>query len=485
MTNPKDPQFQALEAPSIARTAEAPLDFEALEALLPRYSTAGPRYTSYPTAPAWKEDLDPRSQQEILEALPYDAKTPHAIYVHVPFCRELCHFCACNRVITQKTELPVRFLDTVSTEIESVRRRLPAGARSGQIHLGGGTPTHLDPTQLGQLMDRVLSAFPVEDDAEVSIEIDPRVTSDEHMDALRDYGFNRISLGVQDFDPRVQTAIHRHQTVEEVRHLVDRARNDDVDGINFDLIYGLPHQNQESFQTTINHVTAIRPDRIALYGYAHVTWVAKQQRGFERIDLPEPAARLSLFVRAAEQLLAAGYVPIGMDHFVLPTDDLARALPEDRVHRNFMGYTTRPCGELFAFGPSGISELSLGFMQNHRDLAAWEESVAQSGLAAFRGHRLSDDDKRRGWVISQIMCGARVSAARYASRYGEDFHERFPSAQSHLSAFEDDGLLEMEPDGGFRITPTGRMFLRNIAMPFDAYLPGQQKDGKPMFSRTV
>ena len=485
MDSPRNSNSSTPESASADSSEAITPGSAALEALLPRYSMAGPRYTSYPTAPAWKEELDSTTYQEILDALPHDGTTPHAIYVHVPFCRNLCHFCACNRVITQKTEPPVRFLDTIASEIQEVRRHLPKDSRSGQIHLGGGTPTHLTPPQLARLMDTILQSFPVEENAEISIEIDPRVTSEDHMDTLRDYGFNRISLGVQDFDTRVQEAIHRHQSVDEVRKLVDRARKDGVDGINFDLIYGLPHQTESSFRHTIDHVTSMLPDRIALYGYAHVTWVAKQQRGFERIDLPDPSARLSLFIRAADQLLEAGYIPIGMDHFVLPTDDLAKALPEDRVHRNFMGYTTRPCGELFAFGPSGISELSMGFIQNERDLSAWESRVAESGLAAFRGHRLSDDDKRRGWVISQIMCGARLSASRYQELYAEDFRTRFATAYPQLEAFQEDGLLELDPDGGFTITPTGRMFIRNIAMSFDAYLPSQQKDGKPMFSRTV
>ena len=446
---------------------------------------AGPRYTSYPTAPAWKETLDPTGFRQILAELPLDERTPHAVYVHVPFCQSLCHFCACNRVITQKADLATQYLTTVAKEIRAVRSALPANARSGQIHLGGGTPTYLSPPQLGQLMDAVLESFPAEEDAEISIEIDPRVTTLEHMDALHAYGFNRISMGIQDFDPAVQAAVHRKQSVSEVNRLVEKARADGVDGINFDLIYGLPHQNEYSFRTTVDQVIEMRPDRIALYGYAHVTWVAKQQRGFERIDLPSPSERLSLFIRATSQLLEAGYIAIGMDHFVLPTDDLAKAIDEDRVHRNFMGYTTRPCGELFAFGPSGISELSLGFAQNARELPTWEESVHEHGVAAFRGHRLSEDDKRRAWVISQIMCGAHVSARKYQERFNENLKERFASVYPHLSDFEQDGLLRIEEDAGFSITATGRMFLRNIAMPFDAYLADQQKGGQRIFSRTV
>ncbi len=462
-----------------------PPDRKTLEALLPRYDMAGPRYTSYPTAPSWQEELTADEYRRVLGSLTEAESSPYAVYVHVPFCRKLCHFCACNRVVTQKPELPVQYLQTLGTELQEVRSALPGSGKAGQFHLGGGTPTHLSPNQLEELMSAVFASFPPSETPEISIEIDPRVTLDAHMDVLEATGFNRISMGIQDFDPRVQEAIHRKQTVSEVAHLVERARMGGNCGINFDLIYGLPHQTEQSFSRTLQQVIDLAPDRIALYGYAHVTWVAKQQRGFERIDLPSPLARLSLLILAIESLTRAGYISIGMDHFALPDDDLARAIPESRLHRNFMGYTTSPCGELLAFGPSGISELSSGFVQSQRNLKDWQESVADQGLAPFRGHHSSPEDKRRAWVISQIMCQGELRASAFSARFGREFLSHFSSELEHLKAFEADGLLDLEADGSFRMTPAGRILVRNAAMLFDAYLPKQKNQGGRLFSRTV
>ncbi len=468
---------------SVGVDTRAEPDRAALEALLPRYDTAGPRYTSYPTAPTWREEPDAQTYRASLAALP--GSGPYAIYVHVPFCRSLCHFCACNRVITRKAEPPAHYLKHLAREIKEVRRALPDRARAGQIHLGGGTPTHLTPPQLEALMGELTRSFPATEDAEISIEIDPRVTTAAHMDVLLAWGFNRLSLGIQDFDPLVQAAIHRRQSVDQVARLVERVRAGESCGINFDLIYGLPHQNEESFSRTLEHVISLRPDRIALYGYAHVTWVARHQRGFERLDLPSAKARLGLQLLAIERLTESGYVAIGMDHFALPDDELARAAKERRLHRNFMGYTIRTCSESLAFGPSGISEFSSGFVQSQRDLHDWETGIKAAGLAPFRAHRSSEDDKRRAWVISQIMCHGAVSGEAYRSLYGESFRDRFASELTRLKRLEDDGLLALEPDGSFEMSASGRLFLRNAAMAFDAYLPGQKDRDCGMFSRTV
>jgi oxygen-independent coproporphyrinogen-3 oxidase len=482
-------QSQHADRPNSAKSRERArdlaLDRAALEALLPRYDMAGPRYTSYPTAPAWQDELDAREFRRRLSELPIESSETHALYVHVPFCSSLCHFCACNRVITHKPKLPARYLELLSKEIDEVARCLPGEIQLGQIHLGGGTPTHLTPAQLESLMRKINDVFRVAKNAEISIEMDPRVTTDAHMDALEACGFNRLSLGIQDFDSRVQAAIHREQSVSEVARLVERARQGAASGVNFDLIYGLPHQTEESLGQTLERVIELRPDRIALYGYAHVTWVAKQQRGFERIDLPTPEMRLSLLILGIEKLVDAGYRFIGMDHFALPEDDLSRAIEEDRLHRNFMGYTTQPCGELLAFGPSGISELSSGFIQSRRSLSEWEEAIAEEGVAAFRGHALSAEDRRRSWVISQIMCRGEVSASAYESLHGGSFREHFASAVEELENFRNDGLLDLDADGSFRMTAAGRILLRNAAMLFDAYLPGQQSAGGRVFSRTV
>ncbi len=459
------------------------LDPERVEAILLRYAGSGPRYTSYPTAPVWSEAYGAEDFRRDLAAIP--AGDELSVYVHVPFCRSLCHFCACNRVITRKTEPPARYLDALEREIEIVREALPGERTVVQQHWGGGTPTHLEPAQLTRLFRAVNAAFPARPGAEISLEVDPRVTSDAHVDALRACGFNRISLGVQDFAPRVQAAIHREQSPALTGRLVERARASGFESVNLDLIYGLPFQTLESTEHTLDEVLAIAPDRIALYAYAHVTWVAKQQRGFERGDLPEPALRLRIQLAAIQRLLGAGYVSIGMDHFARPDDELVRALHERTLRRNFMGYTTRAGVELIGFGPSAISELSASYAQSVRELDAWHEAIAGERLATLRGHRLSRDDLERRWVIGEIMCHGELRAGDWRARNGCDFATRFAAERRALEPLAADGLVVLDSDGSLRVTPLGRLVLRNVAMVFDAYLPGQRAGERPLFSQTV
>jgi oxygen-independent coproporphyrinogen-3 oxidase len=459
------------------------LDPERVESVLLRYAGSGPRYTSYPTAPVWSEAYGAEEFRRDLAEVPADADL--SVYVHVPFCRSLCHFCACNRVITRKAEPPARYLDALEREIAIVREALPGERAVVQHHWGGGTPTHLDPAQLTRLFRAVNAAFPARPGAEVSVEVDPRVTGDAHVEALRACGFNRISLGVQDFDPRVQAAIHREQSPALTARLVERARASGFESVNLDLIYGLPFQTLESTERTLDEVIAIAPDRIALYAYAHVTWVAKQQRGFERGDLPEPSLRLRIQLAAMNRLLGAGYVYIGMDHFARPDDELARALHDRTLRRNFMGYTTRAGVDLLGFGPSAISELSGSYAQSVRELEPWHEAVAGGRLATLRGHRLSRDDQERRWVIGEIMCHGEVRAADWRARAGSDFGSRFAAERQALEPLEADGLVSFDHDGSLRVTPLGRLALRNVAMAFDAYLPGQRAGERPLFSQTV
>jgi len=459
-----------------------------LQELLQRYESAGPRYTSYPTAPVWRDDYGPEQFRESLGRIDTSDPAGLGIYVHVPFCRSLCHFCACNRVITQKTELPERYLEVIERELAAVREALPGEAGMGQLHFGGGTPTHLTPEQIVRLVGNVKETFPLCPGAEVSIEVDPRVTTDAHMDALEACGFNRISLGVQDFDERVQDAVHRNQSVEQVGRLTERARRSGFQGINFDLIYGLPFQALESFGETLDRVLELRPDRIALYSYAHVTWVAKQQRGFDRMDLPSGSLKLQLMTMGIGRMLDAGYEYIGMDHFAVPSDELAVAASKGELHRNFMGYTTRVSNDMLAFGPSGISEMHEGFAQSVRELGEWEERVMRDGVATLRGHRLSGEDRRRAWIIKRIMCQSEVSAEAYHAEFGEAFGERYADAIASLDRFEADGLLQRSSDGGITVTGNGRLLVRNIAMAFDAYLPAQlekAQQGERLFSKTV
>lgn len=459
------------------------LDPARVEAAVLRHAGPGPRYTSYPTAPVWTEAYGPDAFARDLGRLAQGADV--SLYVHVPFCASLCHFCACNRVITRRPEPPARWLDAVRREIDLVRGALRGAPRVVQRHWGGGTPTHLEPAQIRTLHAALDDAFPRAPDAEVSIEVDPRVTSEAHVETLRACGFTRLSMGVQDFDPRVQAAIHRVQGVAATAALVECARRAGFTSVGFDLIYGLPFQSVASIERTLDHVVAIGPDRIALYGYAHVTWVAKQQRGFERHDLPAPGERLRIQLAAIRRLLAAGYEPIGMDHFARSDDELALAARARRLRRNFMGYTTRPGLDLLALGPSAISELATAFAQSHRELEPWQDALGAGRLATARGHALSEDDRARQWVIAEIMCHQSVSASAFRGRFGVDFAARFAAELTALEPLADEGLVELEGDGGLRLTPLGHLVARPVAMVFDAYLPGQRAAERPLFSQTV
>jgi oxygen-independent coproporphyrinogen-3 oxidase len=446
---------------------------------------AGPRYTSYPPAPVWSETFGPEPYGEALAAAGRRAGEGLSLYVHVPFCRSLCHFCACNRVITRRPEPPARFLDAVLRELARVREALGSERTVMQHHWGGGTPTHLSPDQVPRLFRGACDAFPLRPTAEVSIEVDPRVTTEAHVDALRECGFRRVSMGVQDFDPRVQAAIHRVQPPAATARLVERARGAGFESVGFDLIYGLPFQSVPSFERTLDEVLALAPDRVALYAYAHVTWVAKQQRGFERGDLPDPRARLRIFLAAVRRFLAAGYVWVGLDHFARPEDELAAALRDGTLRRNFMGYTTLAGTDLVAFGPSGIAELSDCYAQSHRDLERWEAAVRAGRLPTLRGFALSEDDRDRRFAIARLMCLGELRADDFTRARGGELRARLGVALARLAPLERDGLVEVDAAGSVRVTSLGRLFLRNVAMAFDAYLPGEERAGGPRYSQTV
>jgi oxygen-independent coproporphyrinogen-3 oxidase len=461
------------------------LDLDALVALLPRYATDGPRYTSYPTAPCWNDAYGPEQYRDDLAHGDAEASDGLSLYVHVPFCESLCHYCACNKLITKDHSRAGVYLDAVEREIGAVREALRVPRTATQVHWGGGTPTWLAPGEIRRLFGALNDAFPVRSGAEISIEVDPRVTDEAHLEALAECGFNRISMGVQDFDPRVQEAVHRIQTPAETGRLVAAARQAGFESVNFDLIYGLPYQNVESFERTLEEVFAIGPDRIALYSYAHVTWLAKQQRGFERKDLPEPAVKLALMATAIRRFLARGYLFIGLDHFARKDDELARALADRTLRRNFMGHTTQAGVDLLGFGPSAISELRASYAQSLRGEPEWREAVAARGLATMRGHRLTRDDLERRWIISRILCHGELRAREFREAFGRDLTSAYAAELASLRPAQDDGLLVLSADGSLRVTPTGRLLVRNLAMAFDAYLDEQRRSGRRMFSRTV
>jgi oxygen-independent coproporphyrinogen-3 oxidase len=458
-------------------------EFSDLERILPRYVGAGPRYTSYPTVPAWGSDFGVKDHAAVLRSL--SGEDEISLYAHVPFCRSLCHFCACNRVITRDSDLPQRYLRAIESELDLVRGEIGKALRCGQLHWGGGTPTHLSPAQIERLFRAMADRFGLVPGAEISIEVDPRVTTIDQLDVLADCGFNRISMGVQDTNPKTQEAIHRIQPFEQTRTLTEAVRARGIERVNYDLIYGLPHQTVASFDRTLDDVLSARPDRIALYGYAHVTWVAKQQRGFERGDLPDPERRMQIFLAAIRRLLESGYRSIGMDHFALPGDELCEALDLGTLRRNFMGYTTREGTDVLAFGPSAISEISETYVQVEKELDRWFEAVEAGRLATFKGHRLSKDDRARRWIISRIMCEAAVSAEAVERRFGGCFRTDYADALEQLASLQRDGLVDVSESGDISASELGRVLLRHIAMPFDAYLDRTVTQPARTFSQTV
>ena len=451
--------------------------------LLHRYNVPGPRYTSYPTAPVWKEDFTPERYESVLrESAAETVPAPLSLYTHLPFCEALCYFCGCTVVITgTRHSLEDAYLETLEREIDWVADRAGAGRPVAQFHLGGGTPTYFAPERLRRLVQKFRSRFPFASDAEIGVEVDPRVTTREHLRALAELGFNRLSLGVQDFDPRVQTAINRVQPYEDTKRLVEEARAFGFPSVNMDLIFGLPFQTAASFSETIARVLAIGPDRLAVYSYANVPWLKKHQAVIQP-HLPDEATKFEIFRTALERFTDAGFEYIGMDHFARPTDELARARADRTLHRNFQGYTTKAGTDLIGFGMSAIGGVGRTYVQNRRDLAPYQQAVSSSGAATFRGFRLSEDDLLRRGVISSILCHGVVSKPQVEREYSIRFDDVFADALERLEPLAEDGLVELRAEE-IRATPLGRIFLRNIAMPFDAYLA--DAPGKPVFSKTL
>ena len=457
--------------------------------LLRRYNVQGPRYTSYPTAPMWKESFGAEDYRGILrESAAGESPAPLSLYFHLPFCERLCFFCGCTVVITgSRHSGEASYLELVEKEMDSVAGALEGGdgqsrrRRVVQVHWGGGTPTYFPPALLERLGRAIRDRFDLDADAELGVEVDPRVTTAEHLQTLARLGFNRLSMGVQDFEPRVQAAINRIQPFEATRDLVRRARDLGFPSVNIDLIYGLPHQTPASFSETIDRVLEIDPDRLAVYSYANVPWMKKHQAILEP-HLPDEATKFEIFRTALERFSAAGYEYIGMDHFARPTDELARARHDRTLHRNFQGYTTKGGADLIGFGMSAIGSIGRRYVQNRRELAAYRSSVAEEGAATFRGALLTDDDLLRREVIQSLLCHGVVVREEIEARFGIRFDDEFRGALEALAPCVADGLVTID-DREVRATPLGRIFLRNLAMPFDAYL-GQTAE-KPVFSRTL
>jgi len=451
--------------------------------LIVRYGGRGPRYTSYPTALQFHDRLTDKEYAARARAS-NDTDVPLSLYVHIPFCHSLCYYCGCNKIVTRNSVRVSRYMDMLYREIEMQSALFDRDRTVEQLHFGGGTPTYLDREQLGALMDKLRSAFTFDesDDREFSIEVDPRTVDAERIRELWGLGFNRLSLGVQDFDARVQAAVNRQQSREEVQVLVDSAREAGFGSISFDLIYGLPHQTVDSFDTTLDQVIAMQPDRLAVYNYAHLPQRFKGQRMINAEDIPAPETKLDLLHRTIDKLCASGYVYIGMDHFALPDDELVKARQDGTLQRNFQGYSTHRQCDLVALGVSGIGGIGNMFAQNAVTTAEYEEIIESGRLPIKKGLVVDDDDLKRAAVIQALMCYDSLSFDDFGAEHGIDFRAYFADEIKRLDVLVDDELIELT-DAGIDITPKGRLLLRNIAMVFDRYIDLAENDNR--FSKAI
>ena len=465
----------------------APLPFD--PDLLRRYDRPGPRYTSYPTAPKFHDGFGEAELREAALASNGDPIPRRiSLYVHIPFCTSPCFYCGCNRIITRDKSRAEGYLARLFREIDLTAQLFDRDREVIQLHFGGGTPNFLAPAQLREVVDTLRSQFRFSDSAtrDISIELDPRFVDAADIAQLADIGFDRASFGVQDFDPAVQHAVNRIQSVEETRAVVDACRANGFRSVNVDLIYGLPRQSAAGFARTLDIVNDMRPDRVAVYSYAHLPDLFKAQRQIDAADLPDPAAKLGLLQLAIERLGAAGYEYIGMDHFALPDDELSIARRRGGLHRNFMGYTTHADSDLVGLGVSAISHIGDTYSQNPRDVAAWQVALDQGKLPVFRGMRLDPDDQLRADLIQSLMCRGEIPVTALERRHGIDFADHFADALDRLQPLAEDGLVRFE-DARIEVTSRGRLLLRNIAMCFDRYLDHAPTDTRaaPRFSRAI
>jgi len=450
--------------------------------LLEKYNVPGPRYTSYPTAPEWLDSFGPADFEKAFEES--NAARPGrslSLYMHLPFCDSLCLFCGCNVVINRDHEVSHPYIQTLKQEIDRVASRLDRSRPVVQFHWGGGTPTYLSPAQLEDLFLYTKERFTFAPDPEIGLEIDPRVTTQDHVTALRRLGFNRISMGVQDFNPLVQKTIHRIQPYDLTRELVDSCRALGYESINIDLIYGLPHQTADTFADSVDKVIGLRPDRVAMFSYAHVPWLKKQQNSFAQ-SIPQGMAKFQIFRTGIERFTRAGYFYIGMDHFALPEDELHTAQQNRTLHRNFQGYTTKAGSDLFAMGVSSISGLERVYAQNFRDLKDYYAAMERPILPTMRGIRLNQDDVIRRATINRILCHGVIHKREIEDSFNLDFDRYFADELVQLEGLEKDGLVKLTSDSLF-ITSLGRIFIRNAGMVFDRYL--RKPQDRPLFSKTL
>jgi len=448
--------------------------------LVKKYNVPGPRYTSYPPATHFEAEIPTTTFLEKIR-LNNQAERDLSLYVHLPFCYSLCWYCGCTTVITADQKKSAEYVRYLEKEMDLAKRRLHPNRKVVQLHFGGGTPTFSTPDEIRRLGDILHSRFVFAPDIEAGVETDPRRLSREHLVALREIGFNRTSLGVQDNDPVVQKAVHRIQPYEMTRQVVEWMREVGFHSINIDLIYGLPYQTVDSFSKTLDETLALGPDRFAVFNYAHVPWMKPAQKILKPDALPTPETKLQLLKLTIERLTSEGYVYIGMDHFARHSDELAVAQKQRTLQRNFQGYSTRGGADIYAFGMSSISQTDDLYWQNHKELPAYYQSLDRGELPVHRGYIMTGEDKIRRLTIMRLMCDLGLDYAHMSSLLGLNFTEHFARELDSLDDMEADGLLLKTPEG-ILVTDLGRLLIRNIAMRFDAYAPMRKEN---RFSKTI
>ena len=444
------------------------------------YNRPGPRYTSYPTVPMWENGAFGKDYVKFLQAKGRQ-EAPISLYIHIPFCNRLCTFCGCNQFITNDQALVDEYLDAVEAELEQTARHLGSRKTIMQFHLGGGTPTHLNVEQLQRLHGAVAKHFDFAQQGEMALEAHPRVTADEQLEALYELGFRRLSLGVQDLDWEVQHAINRDQTLEQTHQTFYKAKKLGYSSINMDLVYGLPCQTVETFQSTMEAVDQMKPDRLAIYSFAYIPNMFRtHERAIQATALPSAEEKIAIYIASIHFFNKAGYHRIGMDHYALPTDELALAQKNHTLHRNFMGYTTLRGLSQIGIGVSAISDFGQGYFQKEKDLKTYLKGVQHGGIPTLRKCLLDADDLLRRQVIETLMCQCFLPIASLEAEHQINFRDYFKDAWAAMEVFEEEGLVELATDQ-LKLSPLGILFMRNVAMPFDRYLKG----GTPHFSKTV
>jgi len=454
------------------------IDFTKFE----KYSRPGPRYTSYPTAPEFNTDFTFEDLKEKFKS--QSDNRPLSLYIHIPFCRSACYFCGCNVIFTSKEDKKVKYISYIKKELEILAQHLNTNRTVTQMHFGGGTPTFLEPEQLKEIIDSIKETFPnFADNAEISCEVDPRYFNQGHMDVLKNAGCNRLSFGVQDLQEEVQKTIHRIQPYEQTEAVVNIARAAGIKSINIDLIYGLPHQTKETFAKTIRDIVKLDPDRLAVFNYAHVPWMIKTQRKFDETTFAPPSTKLEILKDSISFFSSVGYKMVGMDHFAKPEDELFQAIEKGELHRNFQGYTTKGGADLIGIGVTSIGDGVDYYAQNFKDLPTYEKAIDAGELPVFKGYKLSDDDILRQFVIMELMSNFSLDMKRVEKEFDIDFNEYFSDALDALQEFVEADLVTITEDK-IQVSQTGTMLIRNISMPFDAYLNNIPED-KRRFSKTI